>query len=459
MKGSQTNAARPNILFVFTDQQRADTIAAIGEGSYRTPALDRLCREGTAFLNAFTPSPVCVPARCSMMYGQYPHRTGCYENRFPMPEDDHPSFVASLSASGYRTHGVGKCHFTPDLNALRGFQTRDIQEHPPRFYGGGATSPDDYVLDLIRHGHGQDAAGAYGDIHDNKYVVPAPSTVPDEWHPARWVTNHSLEFLDTAEAQREPWFLFASYFSPHPPFCVPDGFWRPDAVAPPRTPPGCEALQTAWNRRQNGEWALDSADAVQRLRIEHGAMIAYLDAEIGRLLDAIEACRMTERTVVVFASDHGEYLGDYHCYGKRSMHDAAVRVPLIVRWPDRFSPGRRCPRPASLVDLAPTLLGLAGLACSSDDFDGVNLSELAAGRKDRAFVFSQHETGDQATFMAADERWKYFWSVPDAREFLFDRRQDPFETCNVASERPEALAALREALRVANPEFRAAASL
>ena len=109
------------------DQMRADAICALGNDEIITPNLDRLVNRGTAFSNAFSPSPVCVPARCSYHYGMYPSASGCFENNFSMP-DSSPSFMDVLSDGGYRTHAVGKCHFTPDLLALRGFQSRQVQE-------------------------------------------------------------------------------------------------------------------------------------------------------------------------------------------------------------------------------------------------------------------------------------------------------------------------------------------
>ncbi len=149
-----------NILFIFTDQQRFDTVHTLGNAAIRTPNLDRLVREGTAFDNAFTPSPVCVPARCAMHYGQYPAHTGCFANGDPMPLDGRESFVASLTRAGHRTHGIGKCHFTPEIGALRGFETRQRQEHPQQ------TNPerDEYLSLLADEGYGRCREWKYFDV-------------------------------------------------------------------------------------------------------------------------------------------------------------------------------------------------------------------------------------------------------------------------------------------------------
>jgi arylsulfatase A-like enzyme len=118
---------RPNVLHLFTDMQRFDTIRATGNRVIKTPNLDRLCTEGVAFASAYSPSPVCIPARTSMIYGQYPMRTGTYDNT-RMPTDNRQTLMEALRSAGYRTHGIGKCHFTPDPYALRGFESREIQE-------------------------------------------------------------------------------------------------------------------------------------------------------------------------------------------------------------------------------------------------------------------------------------------------------------------------------------------
>jgi arylsulfatase A-like enzyme len=118
---------RPNILLLFTDMQRSDTIHALGNPVIRTPSLDRLVREGTAFTSCFTPSPVCISARCSLHYGLYPQKTGTNTNA-PMMDDNDQSYPALLGKAGYRTHAIGKCHFAPDSFALRGFQSRLRQE-------------------------------------------------------------------------------------------------------------------------------------------------------------------------------------------------------------------------------------------------------------------------------------------------------------------------------------------
>jgi len=179
---------QPNILHIFTDQQRADTIAALGNPVIRTPNLDRLAGQSVAFTHAYTPSPVCVSARCSMIYGQYPHATGCHDN-IAMPADDRQSLMGALTEAGYRTHGVGKCHFMPDSQAMRGFQTRERQEELVR-----CPEDDDYLVFLRANGFGHitDPHGARGET----YYLPQPAQMPARLHPSQWVGDRCVAFIE-----------------------------------------------------------------------------------------------------------------------------------------------------------------------------------------------------------------------------------------------------------------------
>ena len=421
---------RPNVLVIFTDQQRADTVGALGNPVIRTPNLDRLCGEGVAFTSALSPSPVCVPARCSMMYGQYPLNTGCYENSFAMP-DDRPSFVDALAEAGYRTHGIGKCHFTPDPSAMRGFQTRQTQEEIVRDPRG-----DDYMKFLHAAGfaHVCDPHGVRGEM----YYVPQVAQMPAELHPTAWIGDRTVEFIDRRAGDDQPWMLFSSYIHPHPPFCPPNPWhklYRAPLMPPPHAPVDAESLHTYINRRQNRYKYRDQGidlNLLRGLKAYYYAAISFIDCQIGRTLAALERTGQLDNTLIIHTSDHGELLGDFHCFGKRSMHDAAARVPLIARLPGRLDGGGVCDRPASLVDVAATVLGATGAEMPAGQLDGVDLADLAAGAADREMVFSQHSRAERGTYMALNARWKYFYSAPDDREFLFDRVNDPAETRNRA---------------------------
>ncbi len=451
---------RPNILHLFTDMQRFDTIAALGNPVIRTPNLDRLCEEGVAFTSAYTPSPVCVAARCSMIYGQYPMHTKCYENS-RMPTDERETFMDALARAGYRTHGIGKCHFTPDRHALRGFHAREVQEE------GGAGSMDELArADYLRYLHEKGYAHIcepFG-VRGEMYYMPQPSQLPAADHPTTWVGDRSIAFIQDRKTKDDPWYLFSSFIHPHPPFTPPNPWhklYRPALMPLPIVPEDHESLLTYVNRVQNRYKYRDQGfdrNVVRTMIAYYYACISFIDYQVGRIVDVLEQTGQLDNTLILFSSDHGEFLGQNRCYGKRSMHDASSRVPLVARLPGRFEGGKRCDHPVSLVDIAPTFLAAAGTAVESHDPDGVDLREVLTEVTDRKFVFSQlslasngmnamaqghryEPVEDQeapehiaaySSYMCVSREWKYFYSAPDDREYFFDRAADPNETRNRA---------------------------
>lgn len=421
--------SRPNILLIMTDQQRFDTIATLGNPVIKTPHLDRLASEGTAFTSAYTPSPVCMAARCSMHYGQYPMRTGCYENFPGMPQDGRPSFMDLLTGAGYRTHGVGKCHFYPDEYGLRGFQSRDIQEE-----WADDWKRDDYMRFLRENGFGHilDPHGMRGEM----YYIPQLAQMPAHLHPTQWVGDRATDFIEKESNPEKPWMLFASFIHPHPPF-VPPAPWHKLYRAPlmphPLVPVDGESLLCHVNRHQNRYKYRDQGidrNLVRNIKAFYYASISFVDYQVGRILHALEARGELDNTLILFTSDHGELLGDYNSFGKRSMHDASARIPLLARWPERFQAGARCASPSSLVDIFPTLCSAASVDTDGARLDGIDLAEIAAGRATRSRVLSQMNCADNGLYMAVSERHKLVYSAPDQREWFYDRVQDPLETRN-----------------------------
>jgi arylsulfatase A-like enzyme len=421
---------QPNILVFFTDQQRADTIHALGNAVIRTPNLDRLCAEGTAFTSAFSPSPVCVPARCALHYGLYPQRTRCYENGSPMPEDERPSFMQALTQAGYRTHGLGKCHFTPDRHALRGFQSRELQEEMV-----DNPADDDYHRFLHAQGFGHicDPHGIRGEM----YYTPQPAQMPAHLHPTHWIGDRAKAFI-AAQTPQQPWMLFCSFVHPHPPFAPPNPWhklYRAPLMPLPHIPPDSEALYTMVNRRQNRYKYRDQGfdqNLVRSIKAYYYAIISFIDYQVGRVLETLEQSGALDNTLILFTSDHGELLGDYRCFGKRSMHNACARVPMLARLPGHFAAGQICPDPVNLVDVMPTILAAADIPHPATGLDGENLAAVAAGQSAREYVYSQDNDKQNAIYTIFGRRWKYAYSAADNQEFLFDRQQDPLESRNFA---------------------------
>lgn len=419
---------RPNILFVLTDQQRFDTVGALNNPVIRTPVLDRIFREGVAFTSAYTPSPVSVSARCALITGQYPARNGCYDNGFPMPE--RPTFMQCLTEGGYQTHGVGKMHFTPDSSALRGFQSRRRQEEV-----AAGSEADDYA----RYVHDQGLSHIH-DLHGQRsemYYIPQLAQMAPEHHPTAWVARESLAFLKKRERSK-PFMLWTSFVHPHPPFAAPtpwNRLYRTPKMPHAKQAPDNAAVMTWYNHFQNRYKYRDHGiddNLVRTIRAYYYACISFIDYNLGLIVQQLEQDGELDNTLILFSSDHGEFLGDYDCFGKRSFLDSAARIPLLARLPGVFEGGRQFSTPASLVDIFPTMLHAAKVERAGLQLDGAALQQFAQTPDADRRVYGQLNTKNRALYYMVERGVKYAYSAPDRKEFLFDRRQDPLELANRA---------------------------
>ncbi len=410
----------PNILFIFTDQQRFDTISALGAPIIKTPALDQLVRDGISFLRCYTPSPVCVSARYALLTGKPPHVTGCVDNK--AIEQSHPTFIERLRDRGYRTHGVGKMHFVPNATDLRGFQTRDFSEP----FGN-----DDYKKFLVGKGFGY-IDEPFG-VRSEYYYLPQVSQLPAKAHHSYWVADRSIEFLQN-QPRDQPFFLWSSFIKPHPPFESPtpwNKLYRAAEMPMPYRPEGYQDQLCFWNHLQNRYKYRGAGidDLLTRtIRAAYYSSISFIDFNIARILRALGD--RIDQTYVVFASDHGEMLGDFGAFGKRCMLDGAARVPLIIRPPRSQTPGKQVSRPASLVDLHPTFLRIGRCELTdqhSENVDLMNLNET----DNRRYVYSQFSENELGHYMVTDSTWKYSYCAADEKEWLHHITGDTAEGENL----------------------------
>jgi arylsulfatase A-like enzyme len=300
-------------------------------------------------------------------------------------------------------------------------------------------SPDDdeYLRDIHNRGYSYicDPHGVRGQM----YFIPQVSQLPAELHPTQWIGDKTIEFIDEQETSSQPWMCFSSFIHPHPPFAPPNP-WHKLYLAKdmplPNVPDNYESLQTFVNRGQNRfkyrNRGID-VNLVRCMKSYYYAAISFIDYQIGRILDRLDRTGQRENTLIIFTSDHGEHLGDYNCFGKRSMHDTAARIPMLLRFPGSVDGNKICEQPVSLVDLAPTILSACDASSKSHKLDGVDLAAVAAGNCRREAVFSQWGWREKAIYMCVTNGWKYFYSAGDDKEFLFDRKNDPLETQNLAT--------------------------
>ncbi len=346
--------SRPNILWYCTDQQRFDTIGALGNPFVRTPALDRLVGKGVAFTHAYCQSPVCTPSRSSFLTGLYPSRLHNTRNgNESFPADAPPLVTKLLADSGYECGLVGKFHLQsaghrPEPRIDDGYSFWKFS-HAPR---DGWPEGHDYA-DWIR--------GRGGDLDKLRL---SEDHVPPELHQTSWASEMAIEFI--TKPRQRPWLLSVNIYDPHPPFIPPRVYAeRFDPVAMPG--PHFRESDLAQQEKLK---AIDFQGKVKRpeerdartIQALYYAMIAQIDDQFARTVDVLEETGQWENTVVVFTTDHGEMLGDHGLLEKGCrFYEGLVRVPLLFTWPGRITPGLRSNALVELLDIAPTLLEMAGL--------------------------------------------------------------------------------------------------
>jgi len=369
---------RPNILLIYTDQQRWDAVGANGNAEIQTPQLDRLAAEGVNFDHCFVQNPVCMPSRISMLSGQYPSCTGITHMGVPVPQDL-PTLPKYLAPYGYHTANIGKLHFLPHANRDHrephpdyGFHHLEISDEPGPYedaYRAWARrkAPEEMARislglppatavwnktmgwrDPVTHPEGGGSGGRF----DNKGAIPFASR--DDLTHSAFVAEQTIQYL-TQQSDARPFCCIAGFYSPHSPWVAPQRFldlYDPEALTLPDFPP---ELQRPADRFTEAE--------LRSARQGYYGMVSEVDHHVGRILDTLEQQGLADNTVVIFTSDHGEWLGEHLKYGKGyPAHDMVSRVPLIVRGPaELVSAGRTHTGICEAVDILPTILDCAGM--------------------------------------------------------------------------------------------------
>lgn len=420
-------AGRPNILFLQADQLGAAALRAYGDPACRAPNLDRLAEEGAVFESAYCNFPLCAPSRFSMATGRLCSAIGAYDNAAEMPASA-PTYAHYLRAAGYRTALSGKMHFIgPDQ--FHGFQAR--------------LTPDIYPADFSW-------APSWGeegerDTNDERGVLISgicERSVQIDYD--EQVTFQAIQHLyDIArDADARPFFLQVSWTHPHEPYLCRKEYWdlyEGAEIPPPAVPAFPSGRHDAHSLRLLRDFRMLDAtfadsDIARARRAYYGA-ISYLDSMIGRVLDALEAAGLRESTAIVFASDHGEMLGERGMWFKKHFFEPSLRIPLILRLPGAAP--RRVATPASLVDLLPTFMGLAegrGWSSEVEPLDGEDLLALIEEAPDpERPVYAEYlaEATPAPILMIRRGRHKFVWSSEDP-PLLYDLAEDPRELSNLA---------------------------
>ncbi|TDC50276.1 hypothetical protein E1212_15370 [Jiangella ureilytica] len=437
---------RPNVLVIQADQFRWDCFGAAGNPDVETPALDSLAADGVLYTEAFCPLPVCTPSRYSLLSGRTVHQHGGWTNRSTLaPGID--TFPRALRRAGYRTSAVGKMHFTPTYLDV-GYDCMVLAEqHGPGRYDddyhrdlrAAGLAPVVDLLDQEEHLRGS-AAPAYWTTYGT-----GRSDLPEAWHSTTWIGERARHELD-AWTDDGGQLLHVSFIKPHHPFDPPapwDERYDPDALTV--LPGWTEAIPDQDQRYGNEYFGYEGlTEAALRTAMAHYyATIGQLDHQVGLLLDRLRDRGLYDDTLVVFTSDHGEYLGFHHLLLKNGpMYDPLAKVPLVVKFPGTRA-SRRDTSLVSLIDVAPTVLAAAGLV-PADPLPG---RDLADPSQSRACVFAENRHGP-AAFMARTATHKLLAYDDPALDAFYDLAADPCELDNRIADPAceELIGELRDAL-------------
>jgi arylsulfatase A-like enzyme len=426
-----SNEERPDLLFVLSDQHRASALGCANDEPVETPALDRLAADGTRLTRTYATTPVCAPSRASILTGLYPGRAGVPDNGSRL-DADATTLGEVFSEAGYRTCYVGKWH---------------LRDHGENYRGGGAAATDHVRLRGFDRAVIPESAHAYFDVD---HYRDDDTHIETEGYAPTVQTDAALELLDDADDR--PTCLVLSYGPPHNPYEeVPDKFRdRYDPATIPLRPNVGPILPYAGDHPEPTPlWAPPISDNDSDSPIsshtyedpreglaDYYAQITAVDHEIGRLLDAIDDRGAVEDTIVAYTSDHGDQLWSQG-HGQKSVpYDESVNVPLIVRWPDAVPAGSVTDALFGLIDLAPTLYGLAGIdsppGLDGEDLSGVLRGECRDGRD--AVPLVHHNFGWCGV---RTERYTYaqtevdrFDHLRDGGWLFFDNETDPYQLEN-----------------------------
>ncbi len=449
---NKDGANKPNILLFIADQHRADSLGFWGRMELKTPNLDRLAQDGVAFENALSPCPLCTPARSSIFTSLYPHQARGFMGKDPhgifdpIGETDmtrngtslrEPAILTEqLRKAGYFTGYAGKWHLGPDVINDWFDETWEYNKENKQAYSRYCQEkgfPDGVAFNDM-------------DVRSKRepfmsIPVTKVSAVPAEHSTDAFIKDHALDILKN-RPDDQPFFMVCGFEGPHPPFKIPEPYYSmydPEKIPePPNFRPN--ELEPISNRNSYYRklW-LDHGDNWEQWKKSvavYRGFVTLIDDQVGKLLAYLENEGIRDNTIVIYCADHGEMLGQHGLWHKMCPYEESVRVPLIVSGKG-IAGGIRSGAGVSLLDIAPTILGLAGLN-APEEYEGIDLGGILQNQADESaheYLFSEqrclgpfHQTVDWR--MVTNNTCKYIWNQGDLGE-LYDLQADPYETNNL----------------------------
>ena len=447
---------KPNVILIIADQWRGDCLGAAGHPDVKTPYFDTLCAHGIRFPNAVSATPTCIPARAALYTGmaQENHRRVGYRDGVRW---DYPNTLAGTFAeNGYQCHCAGKLHVHPLRNSV-GYHSVDLHDGYLHYYRKPEVPfyenqriADDYHY-WLKSELGMDADPTETGIDCNSYVA-RPWIYAEKYHPTRWVTDRSIDFLRKRDRDK-PFFLTMSYVRPHPPFDAPQAFfdmYRSKDLCPPHM-----GDWTDYERLETQGRVFDSSTGPVDPEMKTAAQVGYyaaitqIDYEFGRFREAMFSHGLDQsNTIILFVSDHGELLCDHGLFRKSLPYQGSAGIPFVISAPrtcmEHAAGGRPDPktlrnRIVELRDIMPTLLTLCGLDIP-ETVDGQN---VFSPEWKREYIHGEHLYGNGSCQWIVTEKDKFIWfSDTDCRQY-FDLVRDPHELHNAIDD-PECSSRISE---------------
>ena len=424
-----------NVLLITTDEHSYAALGCNGNAFLKTPNIDRLAREGTSLTRHTCSSPVCTPARVSMLTGQYPRSHGAvmvgYD--FDAARQTLPHWLAT---AGYRCAIAGKAHFEAELNGhaaghragdpYYGFHeaylTEDIQ-HGAYLDWVRANHPHWY--DEVRRNTHEDDAHCWG-ITDGRYDACYKSKLPEEVHASHWIADRSRDFIRRQAAKGERFFLWTSFVDPHHPWNPVEPFasmYDPADLPEPLLEAGAHGGPTCGYN----DGSVVPVQELKRLQAMYYGMISHIDMQVGRILDELESAGVLDQTAIIFTSDHGDHNGNRRMIRKfGGLYDDILRVPMIVRAPGIAAAGASTCGLSQHEDIAPTILSMLNVPVP-ESVQGVSLLPALKGVGNTGRQFSYFEAGDDSTAGIEGPRWKCICYDQGKHHVLTDLQADPRE--------------------------------
>ncbi|MHB1001772.1 MAG: sulfatase-like hydrolase/transferase [Armatimonadota bacterium] len=414
-------AERPNILVIMSDQHNPHILGCEGDKVVKTPSMDRLAQNGILFENCYCPAPLCVPSRMSFMSSRYPYQNEVWTNICHLSSDI-PTFAHSLSAAGYETVLCGRMHFCgPDQR--HGFMKRLIGDVTGEYIGSPLPALTNYLLQGA--GASRKAAEIAGPGRTGYQLYD--ETVADT------ASGYIRDYAKNHKPDSDPFCMVAGFVLPHCPFVCPDDdfYMYYDQIDLPQFPDGYfENLHPAvkeWRRH----FGIDNLteDEIRRARSGYYGLVAHFDRQLGKVINAVEESGLSENTVIVYTSDHGEMAGEHGMWWKMNHYEGSASVPLMISWPGHYKAGIRKDQIVNLIDIGPTLIDIAG-ADPLPDVSGRSMLPIINGTDDKwsneSFTEYCPNLGFPPSRMIRKGPWKLV-HYDGYRPQLFNLHDDPME--------------------------------